>query len=78
MNDNTREAQLTPDEAAQAAIDQERERRLWLKAAAPFLQLRTHESDPSDRVQLALDLMTIAVCERVARISRSDLPADRG
>jgi hypothetical protein len=28
-------------------------------------------------VQLAFDLMHIAACERVARLMRADLPADR-
>ncbi len=55
-------------------IDLEAQKRLWLRAIVPLLQLRSRESDPSARVQLALDLMYIAACERVARILRSDLP----
>jgi hypothetical protein len=50
--------------------------RLWLKAVVPLLQLRSHETDPSGRVQFAFDLMYIAACERVARILRSDLPSN--
>jgi hypothetical protein len=72
------------DRAIQAAeiaaddVDTDLKNRLWLKAVVPLLQLRSHESDPSTRVQLAFDLMYIAACERVARIFRSDLPSDRG
>jgi hypothetical protein len=68
-------------EAAETAADDahfDLTNRLWLKAVVPLLQLRSHESDPSARVQLAFDLMYIAACERVARILRSDLPSDRG
>ena len=54
------------------------QQRLWLKSITGLIQLRSHDPDPSDRVQLACDLMTIAACERAARILRSDLPADRG
>ncbi len=68
-------------EVAEAAADDahtDLTNRLWLKAVVPLLQLRSHDSDPSARVQLAFDLMYIAACERVARILRSDLPDDRG
>ena len=68
-------------EEAEAATELEHvdlTNRLWLKAIVPLLQLRSHESDPSQRVQFAFDLMYIAACERVARILRSDLPSDRG
>lgn len=51
----------------------ESDRRLWLRAIVPIVQLRSHESDPSGRVQLAFDLMHIAACERAARILQSDL-----
>jgi hypothetical protein len=62
----------------QAALDVERDNRLFLKTATPILAGRSHESDPSDRVQLALDLAYIALCERIGRICRSDLPSDKG
>ena len=68
-------------EAAETVADDEHtdlKNRLWLKTVVPLLQIRSHESDPSTRVQLAFDLMYIAACERVARILRSDLPSDRG
>ena len=59
-------------------VDSEVQHRLWLRAVVPLLQLRTQETDPSQRVQFALDQMYIAACERVARILRSDLaPLDR-
>ncbi len=62
-------------EIVEECLDPEVQNRLWLRAVVPLLQLRSHESDPSARVQLALDLMYIAACERVARILRSDLDA---
>jgi hypothetical protein len=58
-------------------FEHEAEQRLWLKAIIPLLALRSHDSDPSSRVQLAFDLMHIAACERVRRILRSDLPEDQ-
>ena len=48
------------------------------EGASRLLQLRSRESDPSSRVQLALDLMHIAACERIRRLLRSDLPDDQG
>lgn len=60
-----------------AVIDDESQRRLWIKAVTPLLQLRSRDTDPSVRVQLALDLMHIAACERLARLLRSDLKDDQ-
>ena len=57
------------------AVNHELQQRLWLKAIIPLLQLRSLESDPSDRVQFAFDQMHIAAAERVARLMRSDLPS---
>lgn len=65
---------MTADELMQAAYEIEAEKRLWLRSILPLLQLRSHDPDPSGRVQLAFDLMSIAACERVARILGSDLP----
>jgi hypothetical protein len=59
----------------QEYLDPDVQNRLWLKAIVPLLQLRSHETDPSGRVQLAFDLMYIAACERIARLLRSDLAA---
>jgi hypothetical protein len=56
-------------------IDEEAQKRLWVRTIIPLLQLRSHDSDPSGRVQLAFDLMHIAACERVTRLLRDDLPA---
>jgi len=64
------------DEDHDLAVDDaadEGQHRLWVRALVPLLQLRTQETDPSPRVQLALDQMVIAACERVGRICRSDL-----
>ena len=67
----------TDDDLVAAIIDIETQKRLWFRAIIPLLQLRSRESDPSGRVQLALDLMHIAACERVRRLLQSDLPADQ-
>jgi hypothetical protein len=69
-------AEPTADELIQAALDEESQKRLWLRAIIPLLQLRSHDSDPSGRVQLAFDLMHIAACERASRLLRNDLPAE--
>jgi hypothetical protein len=61
-------------EIAADMLADECQRRLWLRTIIPLLQLRSHNSDPSPRVQLAYDLMFIAATERAARILRSDLP----
>jgi hypothetical protein len=68
----------TVEEIAQQIIDLESQQRLWLKAILPLLQLRSQNADPSDRVQFAFDQMTIAACERAARILRTDLRPDHG
>ncbi len=66
----------TADELIQAALNDESQQRLWLRTIIPLLQLRSHDSDPSGRVQLAYDLMHIAACERASRLLRSDLPSE--
>ena len=60
------------DLAVDDAADEGRQR-LWIRSLTPLLQLRNHDSDPSDRVQLAFDKMFISACERVARICQADL-----
>jgi hypothetical protein len=66
----------TADDLIQAALDDESQKRLWLRTIIPLLQLRSHDSDPSGRVQLAFDLMHIAACERASRLLGSDLPSE--
>lgn len=66
--------EMATEELVQAALDEEAQKRLWLRAIIPLLQLRSHEADPSGRVQLAFDLMHIAACERASRLLGSDLP----
>lgn len=61
----------------QAYIDEEAQKRLWLRTIIPLLQMRSHDTDPSGRVQLAVDLMHISACERAARILRSDIDCNR-
>ena len=67
----------TDDDLVAQLIDLETQKRLWLRAIIPLLQLRSRDSDPSGRVQLAFDLMHISACERVRRLLRSDLPDDQ-
>jgi hypothetical protein len=64
---------LDPVAAAAAMLDDDEQRRYWLRALLPFVQARRCDSDPSGRVQLALDLMQIAVCERITRLCNCDL-----
>jgi hypothetical protein len=68
--------ELTADDLVAEALAVEAQRRLWLRAIVPLLQLRSHDSDPSGRVQLAYDLMHIAACERASRLLQSDPPAE--
>jgi hypothetical protein len=63
----------SPDDMVSEALELETQQRLWLRTLIPLLQLRSHDSDPSGRVQLAFDLMHIAACERVSRIVRGAL-----
>jgi len=57
-------------------IDEEAQKRLWVRTIIPLLQLRSHDSDPSGRVQLAFDLMHIAACECVSRLLSHVGPRD--
>jgi hypothetical protein len=65
--------ELTADDQVAAALDYEAQQRLWLRAIIPLLNMRSHDTDPSPRVQLALDLMHVAACERVGRLMQGDL-----
>ena len=77
-DDDRDEDNATDDDLVAAVIDLETQKRLWVRALIPLLQLRSRDSDPNGRVQFALDLMHIAACERVGRILRSDLPDNQG
>jgi hypothetical protein len=77
-NEDLDEEPPIDDELVADIIDLESQKRLWVRALIPLLQLRSRESDPSSRVQLALDLLHIAACERIRRLLRSDLPDDQG
>jgi hypothetical protein len=72
LNDDPDEDNSPDDDLVADVIDLETQKRLWLRAIIPLLQLRSRDSDPSGRVQLAFDLMHIAACERVSRLLRSD------
>ena len=77
-SDNDDLAEADDDDVVADIIDLETQKRLWVRALIPLLQVRSRDSDASGRVQLALDLMHIAACERISRILRSDLTRDRG
>lgn len=72
------EDENTSTEVIPEYIDTGIQDRLWLKAVIQLLQIRSHETDPSDRVQYACDMMHIAACERASRLLNSDiqLPVD--
>jgi hypothetical protein len=55
--------------------DADVQNRLWLKAVVPLLQLRSHETDPSGRVQFAFDQMYVAASESPASSSATFRPA---
>jgi hypothetical protein len=76
MSEETDQADDQGGDEHSQALELEMQRRLMLKALTPILQLRSHDTDPSGRVQLAFDLMHTAVCERVVRLCHTDLPAD--
>jgi hypothetical protein len=57
-------------------IDDEVQKRLWVRTIIPLLQLRSHDTDPSGRVQLAFDLMHISACDAVGRILAHVSPRD--
>jgi hypothetical protein len=57
-------------------IDPHLQNRLWLKAIGTLLSSRVRDTDPSPRVQLALDLMFVEACERARRILRSDVTGE--
>lgn len=68
------DADLTdPEQDAIDAAAGNAQARLWVRALIPLLQLRSHDPDPSGRVQFAFDQMYVAACERVARILRADM-----
>jgi hypothetical protein len=56
----------------------EAQKRLWVRTISAYLQTRTHESDPSGRVQLACDLAQIAACEAMARLMNQVCPRPDG
>jgi hypothetical protein len=64
-------------EAIVVELDAEAERRLWIETLVPVVGLWRPGSHPSGRVQLALDRMHIAACERLTRLCNSDLEVIR-
>ena len=64
------------DDLVAEVIDLETQRRLWIRSLIPLLQLRSHDSDPSGRVQLAFDLMHISVCDRIRQLLHADVPSE--
>jgi hypothetical protein len=66
---------IDPEQDAINSAADDAQARLWIRCLTPLLQLRSHDTDPSGRVQFAFDQMYVAACERVARILRADLGA---
>jgi hypothetical protein len=63
----------TEEDAVDAAAD-DQANRLWLRTCMELVKERKIETDPSSRVQFALDCMAIAAAERAVRILGADLP----
>jgi hypothetical protein len=76
-DDGAEGGEAPADDMVTAALDDDTQQRLWVRAIILVLQLRSQDMDPSPRVQLAQDLMHIAACERIARLMRADLPPER-
>jgi hypothetical protein len=72
-DDEEEPGEPTEDDMAAQVLDLEAQKRLWLRAIVPLLAARSHDSDPSGRVQFSIDMMYIAACERVRRLLESDL-----
>jgi hypothetical protein len=70
VNDEAIAAQV---EGIVIELDAEAERRHWIETLVPVVGLWRSASHPSGRVQLALDMMAIAACERIKRLCNSDL-----
>ena len=67
-------AEPTAEDMIDAALDYEAQQRLWLRAITALVASRGKTSDPSDRVQFALDMLFVAACERGVRILGNDIP----
>lgn len=63
----------TPDDVMADCVSIEAERREWLRILTPLLQHRFDEMPPNPRVAFAYDMLYVAICERAARILRSDI-----
>lgn len=62
----------TPDDIMADCVSIEAERREWLRILTPLLQHRL-DDPPEPRVKYAYDMFYVALCERAARILRSDV-----
>ena len=65
--------ELTPDEAVQAALDLDREHRLWLRALLPLIWDQSPPAS-SPAVEFGRNLVRLAACRRVCHLLRSGLP----
>lgn len=74
------ETQGSEDEAEQIleleSLDPEVKQRCWVQVITGLIEQRSQASDPSPRVQLALDRLFIAACERGVRAFHHDLKRD--
>ena len=66
-------ADPTAEDMIDAALDYEAQQRLWIRAIGELVARRPKVSDPSDRVQFALDMLFVAACERGVRILGNDV-----
>ena len=65
MNDDAEEP--TIDDAYAQLVDLETQKRLWIRTLIPLVQHRSADTDPSGRVQFALDMMVVAAAEKNPR-----------
>jgi hypothetical protein len=70
------EITLAAAEAEARQLDERAQWRLTVRAILPHLQARSHDTDPSARVQLASDKAAIAAYEAVARLMDQVAPRD--
>jgi hypothetical protein len=73
-DDDPEAVEPTEVDLVDMALDFEVQQRLWIKAIGNLLEQRKADSDPSPRVQFAIDCLYVAACERGVRILSADLP----
>jgi hypothetical protein len=69
--------EMTAEEMAVELLDMEAQRRGWVRTIQRYLVAQREEGSLSPRVRFASDSAMVAGYERLGRIFRSDLPADK-